>query len=52
MFLFKNAHKYTGTDSTSKASNEFKTSDAGCRHGETLRYAEKEDLFILGSPYC
>jgi len=53
VYYMKNAASLTGDYSTPVwAAQVFYTSEAGCRHGDTLHYSSKSSKMIVGSPFC
>lgn len=52
VYLMRGAANLNGEYSSYWASEVFYTSEAGCRHGDTLHYSTKSSKMIVGSPFC
>ena len=52
VYYFSGASNLNGGYSTLWASKSFDTAEAGCRHGDTLKYDESTHLLLIASPFC
>ena len=52
VYWFARADGLTGTYSTFWASKTFETPEAGCRHGDTLKWVQSTQQLVVGSPMC
>jgi hypothetical protein len=52
VFWFSRADGLSGSYSTLWASKAFETQEAGCRHGDTLKWIQSSSQLLIGSPMC